>query len=120
MLVIFTLATSKQLLELLFRRVGTAAHPCRCVPTVEDFFVCGYDHASSTVYGAICRGTISVNLEVTMTYFLNGSLGFFEFDDLRHRLVRWFHVDGGWGWAVPRGWEPRFAGLVLREQNEFT
>ena len=65
-----------------FRRVGTTAHPCRCVPTVEDFFVSGYDHASSTVSGAICRGTISVDLEVTMTYFLDGSLGLFELDDL--------------------------------------
>ena len=83
-------------------------------------FVSGYDHASSTVSGAICRGTISVDLEVTMTYFLDGSLGFFQLDDLRHRLVRWCHVDGGWEWAVPSRWEPRFAGLGLREQIKFT
>ena len=89
------------------------------MPSVEDFFVSGYDHASSTVSGAICRRTISVDLEVAMTYFLDGSLGFFQLDDLRHGLARWCHVDGGWGWAVPRGWEPHFAGLVLREQIKF-
>ena len=53
-----------------------------------------------------------------MTYFLDGLLGLFELDDLRHRLACWCHVDGGW--AVPRGWEPRFAGLALREQIKFT
>ena len=52
------------------------------MPTVEDFFVSGYDNASSTVSGAICRGIISVDLEVTMTYFLDGSFGHFELDDL--------------------------------------
>ena len=67
---------------------------------VEDFFFSGYDHAGSTVSGAICRGTISVDLEVTMTYFLDGSLSPFELEDLRHRFARWCHVDGGWGWLV--------------------
>ena len=84
---------------------------------MEDFFVSGYDHASSTVSGAICCGTISVDLEVAINYFLDGSFGLLELEDLRHR---WCHVDGGWGWAVPRGWEPRFTGLVLREQIKFT
>ena len=81
----------------------------------RKLFVFGYDHASSTV-----SGTISVDLEITMTYFFDGSLGLFELDVLRHRLVRWCHVDGGWGWVVPRRWEPRFDGLVLREQIKFT
>ena len=90
------------------------------MPTVEDYFISGYEHASSTVSGTICRGTISVDLEVAMTYFLVGSLSLFELNDLRQWLVRWCHVDGGWGWAVPKKWEPRFVGVVLRELVKFT
>ena len=111
---------SKTASRAVFCRIGAAACSGCIVPTVENFFVSGYKHASSTVFGVIFLETIGVNSKVSMTFFIDGLLGFLKLDVLGHRLIRCCRVARGWGGAVSKSFEPQFAGLVLRIHVKFT